>query len=83
MAHLDAARGSRALAESEPLIATTLAMLPPKLPTVTRASCAVEARLNNEQIARSLDGLPSLVLLSAFATDIFQKLQADITASAS
>jgi hypothetical protein len=55
-----------------------LAMLPPQRPTVARAGCVAEARSNNEQIARSLDGLPSLVLLSAFATDIFPKLQADI-----
>jgi hypothetical protein len=54
-------------------------MLPPQRPTVARAGCVAEARSNNEQIARSLDGLPSLVPLSAFATDIFPKLQADIS----
>jgi hypothetical protein len=70
-ARLDAACGSHALAESEPLITTTLAMLPPQRPTVALAGCVAEARSNNEQIARSLDGLPSLVHLFAFATDIF------------
>jgi hypothetical protein len=53
-------------------------MLPPQSPTVARAGCVAEARSNNEQIIRSLVGLPSLVPLSAFATDIFPKLQADI-----
>jgi hypothetical protein len=46
---------------------------------VARAGCVAEARSNNEQIARSPDGLSSLVPLSAFATDIFPKLQADIS----
>jgi hypothetical protein len=77
-ARLDIACGY-ALAESEPLITTTLAMLPPQRPTVARAGCVAEARSNNEQIARPLDGLPSLVPLSVFATDIFPKLQADIS----
>jgi hypothetical protein len=77
-ARLDVACGSHALAESEPLITTALAMLPPQRPTVARAGCVAEARSNNEQIARPLDGLPSLVPLSVFATDIFPKLQADI-----
>jgi hypothetical protein len=77
-ARLDAACGSHALAQSEPLITTTLAMLPPQRPTVARAGCVAEIRSNNEQIARSLDGLPSLVPLSAFATDILPKLQAGI-----
>jgi hypothetical protein len=45
---------------------------------MARAGCIAEARSNNEQITRSLDGLPSLVPLSAFAADIFPKLQADI-----
>jgi hypothetical protein len=77
---LDAACGSHALAESKPLITTAIAMLPPQRPTVARAGCVAEARLkNHEQIARSLDGLPSLVPLSAFATDIFPNLQADIS----
>jgi hypothetical protein len=44
---------------------------------VARTSCVAEARSNNEHIARSLDGLPSLVFF-AFATDISPKLQADI-----
>jgi hypothetical protein len=66
-ARLDAARGSHALAESEPLIITALAMLPMHRPTVARAGCVAEARSNNEQITRSLDGLLSLVPLSAFA----------------
>jgi hypothetical protein len=78
-ARLDAACGSHALAESEPLITTALAMLPPQRPTVACAGCGAEARSNNKHIARSLDGLPSLVPLSAFATDIFPKLQADIS----
>jgi hypothetical protein len=77
-ARLDAACGSHALAESEPLITTALAMLPPQHPKVARASCVAEARSNNEHITRSLDVLPSLVPFSAFATDIFPKLQADI-----
>jgi hypothetical protein len=76
-ARLDAACGSHALAETEPLITTALAMLPPKRPTVARAGCVAEARLNHKPIARFLDGLLSLVPLSEFATDIFPKLQAD------
>jgi hypothetical protein len=73
-ARLDAACGSHALAESEPLITTTLAMLPPQSPTVARARCVAEARSNNEPIARSLDGLLLwLVHLSPFAADIFPK----------
>jgi hypothetical protein len=79
-ARLEAACGSHALAASEPLIITTaLAVLPPQRPTVARAGCVAEARSNNEQIARSLDGLPSFVPLSTFSTDIFPKLQADIS----
>jgi hypothetical protein len=54
-------------------------MLPPQRPTVARAGCVAEGRSNNEQTARSLDGLPSLVPLSAFATDISLNLQADIS----
>jgi hypothetical protein len=54
-------------------------MLPPQRPTVVRAGCVAEARLNNELIAQSFDGLLSLAPLSAFATDIFPKLQADIS----
>jgi hypothetical protein len=46
---------------------------------VARAGYVAEARSNNEKIARSLDGLPSLVPLSPFATDISPKLQADIS----
>jgi hypothetical protein len=45
---------------------------------VARAGCVAEVPSNNEQIARSLDGLTSLVRLSAFAPDIFPKLHADI-----
>jgi hypothetical protein len=75
-ARLDAACGSHALAESEPLITTALAMLPPQCLTVARAGCVAEARSNNEHIAWFLDGLPQLVPL--FITDIFPKLQADI-----
>jgi hypothetical protein len=52
-------------------------MLPPQRLAVTRAGCVAKARSNNENIARSLDGLTSLVPLSAFA--IFPKLQADIS----
>jgi hypothetical protein len=74
---LDAACGSHALAESEPLITTALAMPPPQRPTVAHAGRVAEARSNKEQIARSLDGLPSLVPVFAFATDMFPKLQAD------
>jgi hypothetical protein len=79
-ARLHAACGSHALTESEPLITITiaLAMLFPQRPTVARAGCIAEARSNNERIARSLDGTPSLVPLSTFATDILQKLKADI-----
>jgi hypothetical protein len=76
-ARLDAACGSHALAETEPLITTALAMLPPQRPTVTRESYVPEARSNNKQIAQSADAMSSLVSLSAFATDIFPKLQAD------
>jgi hypothetical protein len=61
------------------LITTALAMLPPQCPTVARAGCVAEARSNKEQIARSFDGLPSLVPLFAFVTDFFPKLQADIS----
>jgi hypothetical protein len=77
-ARLDAACCSHALAESESLITTSLAMHPPKSLMVARAGCVTEARSKNEQLARSLDGLPSLVPFSAFATEIFPKLQADI-----
>jgi hypothetical protein len=77
---LDTACGSHALAESEPLITTAVAMLPPLRPTVARAGCVAEVRSNNEQIARSLDGLlPSLVPFFTFVTDIFPKPQADIS----
>jgi hypothetical protein len=43
-ARLDAACGSHNLAESEPLITTALAMLPPQRPTVARAGCVAEAQ---------------------------------------
>jgi hypothetical protein len=58
-----------------------LAVLPPKRPTVVVAfvGCVAETRSNNEHITRSLDGLPSLVPFSTFATDISPLLQADIT----
>jgi hypothetical protein len=78
-ARLYAGCGSHHVAEFDRLIITALAMLPPPRPTVARASCVAEARSKNEQIARSLDGLSSLVPLSAFATDIFPKLQAHIS----
>jgi hypothetical protein len=61
------------------LITTALAMLPPQRPTVARAGCVAETRSNNEQIALSLDGLPSVVPLSAFATEVFPKPQADMS----
>jgi hypothetical protein len=54
-------------------------MLPSNRPSVARAGCIPETRLNIENITRSLDGLPLLVALSAFNTDIFPKLQADIS----
>jgi membrane-associated phospholipid phosphatase len=60
------------------LITKALAILPPQRPTMARAGCVAEARLNNELIARSHNGPPSLVPLYAFAADIFPKLQADI-----
>jgi hypothetical protein len=74
-----AALTAHALADSEPLITTAFAMLPPQRPTVARAGSVAEARSSNEHIDQSLDGLPSLVPLSAFATDIFPKPQADIS----
>jgi hypothetical protein len=77
-ARLDAACGSHAFAKSEPLITTAVAMLPPQHPMVACTCCVARPRSNNEQIARSLDGPPSLVPLSAFATDIVSKLQANI-----
>jgi hypothetical protein len=78
LARLDATCGSRALAESEPLIRKALAMLLSQRPRVTREGNVAEARSNNEHITRHLDGMPLLVSLFAFATDIFPKLQADI-----
>jgi hypothetical protein len=78
-ARLHVACGSHALANSESLITIALAMLPQQRPTVGRVGCVAEARSNNEQIAGSLDGMPSLVPLSAFATEIFPKLRADIS----
>jgi hypothetical protein len=54
-------------------------MLPPQRPTVARAGCVAKVLSTNDHIALSLDGLPLLVPLSAFATGIFPKLQADIT----
>jgi hypothetical protein len=54
-------------------------MLSPQRPTVARICCVAEARSNNEHIARSLDGLPSLVPISTFVTDIFSELQADVS----
>jgi hypothetical protein len=80
-ARLDPACGSHALAETEPMITTTLGMLPPQRATVARKGCVAKARSNNEKITRPLDGLPSLVLLYAFATNIVPQLQADINES--
>jgi hypothetical protein len=73
-ARSDAACGSHALAESEPIMNTTLAILRPQRPTLACAGCVAESRSNNESIARSLDGLPSLIPLFAFATDVFPTL---------
>jgi hypothetical protein len=78
-ARLHAECGFHGLPESEPLITTTLAMIFTQLPMVARAGCVAGARSSNEQIARSLDGLPSLVPLFAFATDTIPKLQAHIS----
>jgi hypothetical protein len=50
---LDAACDSHALAESEPLITTALAMLPPQPPTVARVGCVAEAR-SKQQAACSV-----------------------------
>jgi hypothetical protein len=47
-ARLDIACGPHALAESEPLITTALAMLPPQRLMVARAGCVAEARSNSE-----------------------------------
>jgi hypothetical protein len=67
---MDATCGAHALAESGVLITTVLAMLMQKSSTVARASCATEARSNNEDtirysvvprwhvLARSLPHLP-------------------------
>jgi hypothetical protein len=63
-AHLDAACNSHAPTESDPFITIALAMPPLQHATVARASCVAEARSNKEHIARSLDGMPSLVPLS-------------------
>jgi hypothetical protein len=73
-ARLDATCGSHTLAESEPLIPTGLAVLPS---TVARAGCVAYTRSINEHITRPLNCLPSFVPLSAFATNILPKLQAD------
>jgi hypothetical protein len=54
-------------------------MLPPQRPSVARACCVAEARTMSEEIARFLDGLPSLVSFFAFAKYTFPKLQADIS----
>jgi hypothetical protein len=68
-----------ALIESEPLITAALGMLPSKRSTVARACIVAEVRSNNEHITRTLDVMPSLVPLSAFATDISPKLHADVS----
>jgi hypothetical protein len=46
---------------------------------MARKGCVAEVRSSSENITRSLDGLPSLAPLSAFAKDIFPKLQADMS----
>jgi hypothetical protein len=76
---LDVACRSHARAESEPLITTALAMLPRKRPAVACTGCVAEARSYNVHITRSLDGMSSLEPFPAFATDIFPKLQVDIS----
>jgi hypothetical protein len=81
-ARLDTTCGSHALTESEPIITTASAMLPPQPPTGARAGCVAEARSNNEQdcsvpLWHALTR--SRVPLSAFVTDIFPKLQVDIS----
>ena len=57
-ARLDVACGSHALAESEPLITTTLAMLPPQRPTVARASCVTKARSTTSRLLGPLMAYP-------------------------
>jgi hypothetical protein len=54
-------------------------MLTPKRPTVVCVGYVAETQSNNEHITRPLDGVRSLVPLSALATDIFPKLHADIS----
>jgi hypothetical protein len=71
-ARCDAACGYHALSDSKPLITTALAILAPQCPTVARAGCVAEARSNNQQIARSRDGLPSLVPLSCLPRKSFR-----------
>jgi hypothetical protein len=50
-----------------------------KRPTMARAGGVAESQSNSKHITRSFDGLPSLVPISAFATDILPKLQAVIS----
>jgi hypothetical protein len=76
---LDATWAAHALAESEPLTTTALALLSPKHLTVDRADFVTEALSDNEHITRSVLGMPSPAPFSAFATNIFTKLRADIS----
>jgi hypothetical protein len=46
---------------------------------MARKGCVAEVRSSSENITRSLDGMPSLARLSAFANDIFPKLQAHMS----
>jgi hypothetical protein len=78
-ARLDATCGAHGLAKSERLITAARVMLYPKRPRVARVGCVAEARSNNAYTIRSHDDLHSHVPLSAFATSIFPKLQADIS----
>jgi hypothetical protein len=67
------------LAESEPhIMATSVAMLSPNRPTVACAGCVAEASSNTEHTTESRASMPSLVPLSTFTTNIFQKLHVDI-----
>jgi hypothetical protein len=76
---LDVTCRLHALAESEPFITPALAMFPYKRPAVACTRCEAEARSNNVQITRSRDGMSPLEPLPALATDMFLKLQVDIS----
>jgi hypothetical protein len=76
---LGAECGARALAESEPLRTTALAMLPPQCPIVAHACRVFKARSNIEHTTRFLNGMPWLAIHFGFATTVYVKLQADIS----